>query len=264
MAQLSKEPVFQRLLLRGINEEDTARFIEQEAGRIPSTEVVESIYALTEGNPFLLTEVVRLLAETGELEELYGANAEAEAITLAHHFAEAMPIVDPERLVHDSIIAGKQALAAHAPEEALVHFERALTTKRGQPADIETAVLQHQLGRAQAAILPGNRMQEAVDNLSRAFGYHVRVGDVDSAIAVAEFPLRTGAGQLAGASELISRALRLVDSDPRRGGFSPGSKAARCLLVAQYPLEQPVCLQASGRLDFITTVLRPGSGDKPL
>ena len=69
MAQLSKEPVFQRQLLRGINERDTARFIELEAGMIPPPEVVETIYAQTEGNPFFLTEVVRLLSERGELGE---------------------------------------------------------------------------------------------------------------------------------------------------------------------------------------------------
>jgi predicted ATPase len=51
MAQLSKEPVFRRLVLQGVSEEETARFIEQEVGIRPPLEVVKAIYALTEGNP---------------------------------------------------------------------------------------------------------------------------------------------------------------------------------------------------------------------
>jgi DNA-binding CsgD family transcriptional regulator/tetratricopeptide (TPR) repeat protein len=67
LAQLSREPVFQRQPLRGLSQEDTGRFIQAIAGIQPPQRLGETIYAHTEGNPFFMTEVIRLLAERGEL-----------------------------------------------------------------------------------------------------------------------------------------------------------------------------------------------------
>jgi predicted ATPase len=69
LAHLSREPVFQRVLLQGVSEADTARFIEATASIQPSQGLVGAIYAHTEGNPFFMTEVVRLLLARGELSE---------------------------------------------------------------------------------------------------------------------------------------------------------------------------------------------------
>jgi len=70
LAQLSREPVFRRELLRGLSREDTGDFVEVAAGLRPPQGLVESIYLHTEGNPFFMGEVVRLLAEQGELREV--------------------------------------------------------------------------------------------------------------------------------------------------------------------------------------------------
>jgi predicted ATPase len=67
MAQLSKEPGFHRLVLRGVSEGDVARFIEQETGGEVPPKAVEVIFGLTDGNPLFLLEVVKLLSERGEL-----------------------------------------------------------------------------------------------------------------------------------------------------------------------------------------------------
>ena len=69
LAQLSREAVFQRHLLRGLDRDDTAHFIESAAGTDVSSNVVEAVYAHTEGNPFFTTEVVQLLSDRGELAE---------------------------------------------------------------------------------------------------------------------------------------------------------------------------------------------------
>ena len=71
LAQLSRESVFQRQPLRGLSQEDTRRFIEAVAGIQPSSGLVENIYTHTEGNPFFMAEVVRLLQERGELSDKY-------------------------------------------------------------------------------------------------------------------------------------------------------------------------------------------------
>ncbi|MFB3092719.1 MAG: AAA family ATPase, partial [Dehalococcoidia bacterium] len=67
LAQLTREPVFRRELLSGLSQEDTGQFIEATAGVRPPQELVETIYSHTEGNPFFMTEVVRLLSEENRL-----------------------------------------------------------------------------------------------------------------------------------------------------------------------------------------------------
>jgi DNA-binding CsgD family transcriptional regulator/tetratricopeptide (TPR) repeat protein len=67
LAQLSRLPVFQRELLLGISQEDTGQFIEMTTGIRLSPQLVETIHAHTEGNPFFLKEMTRLLSERGEL-----------------------------------------------------------------------------------------------------------------------------------------------------------------------------------------------------
>ena len=63
---------------------------------------------------------VRLHARIGvALEGLYGEEAEAHAAELAYHFAEAEPVLGAEKLVLYSLLAGEQALATYAYEEAL-------------------------------------------------------------------------------------------------------------------------------------------------
>ncbi len=67
LAELSRERLFERVLLRGLAHEDVARFIEAACGFEPDMALVEAIHAQTEGNPFFVGEVVRLLREEGAL-----------------------------------------------------------------------------------------------------------------------------------------------------------------------------------------------------
>ena len=69
LAQLSRSATggFQRVLLRGLDQEDTAQLIETSAGIEPTAGLVEALYSHTEGNPFFMTEVIKLLSESGEL-----------------------------------------------------------------------------------------------------------------------------------------------------------------------------------------------------
>ena len=80
LAQLSRLPVFQRELLLGMSREDTGQFIEMTAGVRPSPQLVETIHARTEGNPFFTAEVVRLLSERGALQDSAGLEAVASAL----------------------------------------------------------------------------------------------------------------------------------------------------------------------------------------
>ena len=67
LGQLARGAGFQRELLRGLSHDDTGRFIETAAGIKPPDELVAAVYAHTEGNPFFMAEVIRLLSEQGDL-----------------------------------------------------------------------------------------------------------------------------------------------------------------------------------------------------
>ena len=65
LGELTRERLFQRVLLRGISRGDVARFIELVSGVVPPQGLVEAVHRQTEGNPLFVTEVVRLLVQEG-------------------------------------------------------------------------------------------------------------------------------------------------------------------------------------------------------
>ena len=67
LGELTRERLFQKVLLRGLDQEDVGRFIELASGITPPRGMVEAVHRQTEGNPLFVTEVVRLLVQEGEL-----------------------------------------------------------------------------------------------------------------------------------------------------------------------------------------------------
>ncbi|MDP6454039.1 MAG: AAA family ATPase, partial [SAR202 cluster bacterium] len=67
LAILTRERLFERVLLRGLSRDDVGRFIEVTSGVTPPSSLVDTVYAQTEGSPLFVTEVVRLLVQEGQL-----------------------------------------------------------------------------------------------------------------------------------------------------------------------------------------------------
>jgi tetratricopeptide (TPR) repeat protein len=338
LAELTREHLFERLLLRGLSEEDVGRFVEATCGISPPAELVRAVHTQTEGNPLFVTEVVRLLVQEGELtpglldgreswsiripegvrevigrrlerlsercnetlmvasvigrefgldqlerliddlsedrllevleealsarvieelprapsryqfahaliqetlaeelsltrrvrlhasiaealEELYGEDADQHAAELAHHFGEAQTLLGPHKLVRYSLIAAESALAAHAHEQALAHFQRALAAKESEAMDDETAALYFGLGRAQLAALERYELEPAVTSLRRAFEHYAQSGDISRAVTVAAHPIPFSLGLgYTNFAELIAHALNLVSPDSHEAG----------------------------------------------
>jgi len=65
-------PAFRRHSLSGLEIGDVKRFFQREAGKDPDAALVESLHAHTEGNPFFLAEVIRLLASQSAAGEVGG------------------------------------------------------------------------------------------------------------------------------------------------------------------------------------------------
>ena len=68
LGDLNRENLSHRVLLRGLTEHDVRRFVEVTAGTSPPDALVAAVYKETEGNPFFVNEIVRLLVADGRLE----------------------------------------------------------------------------------------------------------------------------------------------------------------------------------------------------
>ena len=63
LAQLARTEGYRREELEGLESEYVGQLITDISGAVPSQELVQAIYGHTEGNPFFMTEVIRLLGE---------------------------------------------------------------------------------------------------------------------------------------------------------------------------------------------------------
>jgi predicted ATPase/signal transduction histidine kinase len=68
LAELTRTHLYERVRLTGLAREDVRRFITAVGSVEPRPELVDAVYARTEGNPLFVSEVVRLLALEGRLE----------------------------------------------------------------------------------------------------------------------------------------------------------------------------------------------------
>ena len=72
IAALRREHLYERVLLRGLDQQEVKSFIEAVGDQEPPELFAETIYRETEGNPFFVAEVLRHLAESGALERVDG------------------------------------------------------------------------------------------------------------------------------------------------------------------------------------------------
>lgn len=206
-------------LLQLVDEALEARLIEELPGGKDRYQFSHALVQETLLGELSPSRRVRLHARIAwALEEIYGPQAEAHAAELAYHFGQAEPAAGPAKLLSYARLAGRQALAAHAYEDALHHFERALAVKQGQPMDAELADLVLSRGLAQAASFGRDRFQEALDDLLRAFDYYVAAGESRRAIAIAAHPFEFWTEQHPGVARLVEQGLRLTTPDSYEAG----------------------------------------------
>ena len=154
--------------------------------------------------------------EIGEaLEDAYSGNLAVHAAELAHHFARVEAGDIDEKFVQYSVMAGEQALAGYAFEDALAHFQRGLAIKEGQAIDQEYAELLFGFSRASGAT---GQLRDAWAASSRAFDYFMDEGNVAAAVAVAKYPLLFTSG-LPHVTHMVTRALTLVADNSLNAGY---------------------------------------------
>ena len=106
--------------------------------------------------------------------------------------------------------AGERALAAHAYEEALGHFERARDASAADASDVDTAAVLYGLARAELGARELFNVGHALELLCQAFDLYVAAGDTQKAVEVVAQPLPP-VFEATGISERIARALSMVD-----------------------------------------------------
>ena len=87
---MTRERLFQRVLLRGLSQEDVGRFIEVATGVVPPGGLTQAVYTQTEGNPLFVTEVVRLLVQEGELASETAGNRDSWAVRIPEGVREVI------------------------------------------------------------------------------------------------------------------------------------------------------------------------------
>jgi DNA-binding NarL/FixJ family response regulator len=93
VADLTRGQHHRRLLLAGLDQGHVASFVALVAGVVPSSALASAVHQRTDGNPFFVTEVVRLLAGEGRLDA-----AGTSSLMLATSLPEGVKAVVAERL----------------------------------------------------------------------------------------------------------------------------------------------------------------------
>jgi class 3 adenylate cyclase/tetratricopeptide (TPR) repeat protein len=109
------------------------------------------------------------------MERVYGRALEEHAADLAHHLYQAGTAADPQKTVHYLSLAGDRALAAAAFEDALRHYEAAVSL---QPADERPgrADLLYKRGLARRSL---GRWEEALADWREVLTVYEELGDVE-------------------------------------------------------------------------------------
>lgn len=206
-------------LLDLLDEAIAAHVIEEVPRAIDQFQFTHALIGETLAEELSSTRRVRLHAQIGQaLETLYGTEVVQHAAEVAHHFAQAAMLIGTEQLIRYSVLAGERALATHAYEEALTHFEQAMAAKESKPTDAETAAILFGSGRAQLATLERHRFRDAVATLHHSFDAYVKVGDLRGALDVADYSLPDFPGFDVAMASVIQRAIESVPPDSKEIG----------------------------------------------
>ena len=246
LADLHRHVVTQRVVLRGLSVDDVDRYIEIALGRSPLASLVEAVHRETEGNPFFVSEVVRLLAAEGRLDEpnrarwsmtipqsvreVIGRRLEllstrcnkvlALAAVVGREFALEVLERVADQPLDDVLDALDEAVGAQLVEETgrpgHYRFSHALIreTLYDEVARSRRALVHRRIGVALEAIYAGRAPPLA--ELAHHFSKAVSGGDVDKAVEYASRAASQADGALAyeEAARLFGLALQDLELTP--------------------------------------------------
>ena len=211
-------------LLELLEEASAARVIEEVQGTVGSYQFSHALIQETLAGQLSSVRRARMHADIGQaLEDRFQDDADRHAAEIAYHFERAGSVISADKQARYSLLAGEQALAVHAAEDALPHFENGLAARNvtvsecAVASDEQSAELLFGLAKAQKATLPRNRQSEVENAIKPAFDYYVRAGDVPRALDIADYI----GGQFSRGSiteAILTKALELATPGSLRSG----------------------------------------------
>ena len=209
-------------LLTALEEAEANYLIMPMPGRAPRWEFSHALIRQTLAAGLSLPRRQRLHLKVADaIERAAGSNAEQYASDLAHHLFQAGTAVDSAKTVRFLGLAGDQALAAGAFDEALRQFNDALSIQ-DEADQRQIADLRYKKGRALRSL---GRWEEAIAEWTHALSIYKEGGD-RAAIA----PVCWDMGYLMVWSARGKEAVEVA----RRGleALGPEASADRCRLLA--------------------------------
>jgi eukaryotic-like serine/threonine-protein kinase len=246
LSELTAARNARRIPLRGLDVGGVAAMIESTTGTPPAPALARAIWEQTEGNPFFVGEVVRLLASEGRLD---GAGAGLPAAIpegVRDVVGQRLDRLTPEAndVLKVAAVAGREfetavvaAASERSPEEvdaALASARENLLVSEGATAgagwlcfahaivretlyaELSTAQrvqLHKRVGEAIEAIAADGSRERQLDDLARHFIEAAPAGELDKAVDYARRAAARAASQLAheDAASLYAQALDLTD-----------------------------------------------------
>ena len=80
LAELTKEPVTSSIALTGLTTDDISEYVELSTGKVAAPGLAGALFKQAEGNPFVTSEIVKLLASDGRLDE--GASSTSWSVAI--------------------------------------------------------------------------------------------------------------------------------------------------------------------------------------
>jgi eukaryotic-like serine/threonine-protein kinase len=273
LGELARVHPPRRITLRGLTRAQVARYLAMTAGVEPDDALVDSVHAKSEGNPFFVAEIVRLLSAEGRLE------SSPDEITIPHEVRELVgrrlaPLRAQcrEALAIAAVIGRDfdlrvlQAVAGVRTErliEALEEAQAARVIAAAAPGRYRFAHVL--ISDALADGLPASRRLElhrrVADALERVFAGRLEphlaqlahhsleaapVGDIERALTFATAAAEHASARLAHeeAAGIYERALRALE-------LAPADGARRCdLLIALGEARHRAGSHAQARVAF--------------
>jgi eukaryotic-like serine/threonine-protein kinase len=242
LAELAEIEQTRRIALRGLDHSAVERFIVMTAGVEPPRDLVEAVHEQTEGNPFFLGEVVRLLTSEGRLErdgaawelaipqgvrEVVGRRLDrlstetnevlTQAAAVGREFEAAVLERVADRRPDEVARALDEAVDARVLTESRrpgrFAFAHALVreTLYAEIPGSKRVALHRAIGEALEELHPGD--PELFAELARHFLEAAPAGDVDRAVSYAERAAGRASDQLAheAAADHYEKAIEALD-----------------------------------------------------
>jgi DNA-binding SARP family transcriptional activator len=258
-------------VLGALEEALAAGLIDEEPDRAGRYRFAHAMIRQTLLDDVSTTRRVRWHAEIAQaLQKLPAGDDDGAPAQLLHHLREASALLGTAALVLNTVEAAERALDRYAAEDALAMIDRTLAITReedGDRIDDEVAELLRCHGRALAQM---TRVEEAANDLRRAFDHFEETGNnaraVRSALTrVIRSPASCWLTWAVG--DLVERALELAVPDSEEHGWllacsgcepgrdheSGGEQLRRALEIARLcrqPTLEILALTGLGRLEY--------------